>query len=57
MTVIAETIVEDGRIILRWTVPDGTVLVVEMTADECRQFCNSLGAAILHVSRTTEVMT
>jgi hypothetical protein len=43
----------DGHVLLRITAPDDHAAVeVTMTADECREFCNHLGSAILCVSRT-----
>jgi hypothetical protein len=36
---------------------DGADVEIVMTADECREFCNGLGEAIMRVSERTGVMT
>jgi hypothetical protein len=58
MTVIVETTVEaDDEIVMRFWVPSGEALALEMTADQAREFSNHLGAAILAASAEREVLT
>ena len=46
-----EICVYDRHVVLLITAPDDTVVEIVMTADECRQFSNGLGEAILRLTR------
>jgi len=44
---LVETIIEAAdRILVRLTPPDGEPLTLVLTADQARQLCNQIGAAI-----------
>jgi hypothetical protein len=46
-----EICVCDGRVVLLITAPDETAVVIEMSPDQCREFVNGLGEAILRLSK------
>jgi hypothetical protein len=59
MNAVVETIVERADadcILLRFTVPAGTALTLELTRDEAMRFSNHLGGAIKCLT-PTEVFT
>lgn len=52
---IVEFIAYDDSVVLRATVPSGGGFDLELTADEAREFSNTLGEAILHVSNGADM--
>jgi hypothetical protein len=47
-----EIAVHGGYVVLLISSPDdGTTVTISMTADECRQYVNGLGEAILRLTR------